>query len=109
MGRKRILDWDKIKELIQNTDYTDQKIANEVNCSIASIRKIRRNILGIKKEKIKKEWRMVNWMKWGERPVAASLSIRLSELKEIGMPVNGRIYYRIIPAGEKFIMEFKIE
>ena len=48
-------------------------------------------------------------MKWSDKPVAASLSIRLSELKEIGIPINGRVFYRIIPAGEKFIMEFRSE
>ena len=66
-------------------------------------------MLGIKKGSKKKEWRAVCWMKWNDKPTAATLSIRLSELREIGIPVNGKVLYRIIPAGEKFIMEFRSE
>lgn len=109
MGRKRILDWERIKLLLQNPTYTDRKVANEMDCSISSVRNIRRNELGIKKGVEKKEWRIINWMKWNDKPVAASLSIRLSEFKEIGVPINGKVFYRIIPAGEKFIMEFRNE
>lgn len=106
MGRKQVIDKDRVKEFLEE-NKTDQKIAEEMNCSVSAIKNIRRNVFGIKKKVIPKEWKNLSWIKYKDKPMAASISIRMSDLREIGVPANDNILYKVELAGDKFIIWFK--